>query len=219
MPSATEFYENSANTGGGTTSSSSGQILPMMLNGAVVATLLGASVVGTGGVASPQTLTTPMPTGSLRAVAVRHEQDSYLSTQEKISGIRHYLSLNMTDLAAVLNVGRPTVYQWTAVPNTLLKANHRERLNAIYKAARYWRTLSAMPMGPLIREPAGDNRSMLDLLSSDRLNLQLIHSRMRQLKEMQDRFQKRLTVAQVANRAGVKLASRPQKNWRAGLES
>ena len=218
MASVSAGYASISTCECGTTSSSTVQIVPILLNGAALAALLGASAVGTGGVASLQTLATKTLTGSIRVVAVRDEQESYLNTQEKIAGIRHYLSLNTTQLAEVLNVRRPTVYQWAAVPGVPLKSKHRDRLDAIYNAARAWRMLSPVPMGSLVQEPLADGRSVYDLLCEDSLDSKIIHNAMLQAKEQQDRIQKRLTVAEVAARAGVKLASGPRTNWRSGMD-
>jgi DNA-binding XRE family transcriptional regulator len=142
----------------------------------------------------------------------RVEENDVLSTEEKIAGIKHYLSLNMSDLATVLNVARPTVYQWERGPGAL-RSKHRLRIDAVYKAARAWRALSSAPMGAFVREPLAEGRNMLELLSGD-LESPAIRDAMLQTKELQDRTEKRLTVAQVAQEAGVKLASRPRRNWR-----
>jgi hypothetical protein len=193
------------------------QSTPLTLNGAVFAAVLSAAAAGTGGVAKPQAIATQSftsPAACVLSVRVSEsEEERLLDTQSKIAGIRHYLSLNTTDLARVLKVGRPTVYSWT-MGSVVLRSEHRERLDAVYEIARNWRAVSSVPMGQLVREPLSNGTALIDLLSADRLNLAALHGAMRQIAEQQSLVDRRLTVAQAAARAGVRLASRPRKNWR-----
>jgi len=185
------------------------------LNSALLAAVL---TVGTGGIAHLQTVRVQTFTGPVARDCYVHvsqnEEESVLDTQEKIAGIRRYLSLNMTDLAKVLRVGRPTVYSWATAPTTLRSA-HRERIDAVYAISRDWRSLSSDPMGRLVREPSlGNGRTMIDLLSVDKLDSTAIHNGMLQMQERQGRLERRLTVAEAAEKAGIKLVSRPRRNWR-----
>jgi len=207
--------------GHATTASSKGSAKPILLGGAALAALLGAATAGTGGVATPDLVNTPAFTGSLISISTgritRDEQEEFLTTKEKIAAIRHYLSLNMTELATVLNVGRPTVYAWATAP-AALKSKHRERIDAIYELARYWRSYSSIPMGNLVRESLPGGKTMVDLLSADELSAETAQKGMLQIKEKQEQIDKPLSVAQIAARAGIKLASRPRGNWKSASE-
>jgi len=200
-----------------TTPYSKTQAPPRVLSSALLAAILSAAAAGTGGVARPHALTTQTFTGPVAPVCSvnlrQDEEGCLLGIQEKIAAIKHYLSLNMTDLAAVLKVGRPTVYTWATAPVTV-KSRHRERVDALYEIARDWRALSSTPMGRILREPLADRATMIDLLSADKLAGAALSNAMLQAKEMQDRTEKRLTVTEVAKKAGVKLAFRPRRNWR-----
>jgi hypothetical protein len=191
------------------------QLPTMALNSAFLAAIL---TVGTGGIANLQTVRAQTFTGPVARdcfVQVnRNEEENVLDTQEKIAGIRRHLSLNMTDLAKVLRVGRPTIYSWATAPITLRSA-HRERIDAVYAIARDWRSLSSEPMGRMIREPnLGNGMTMIDLLSVDKLDPAAIHNGIRQIQERKGQLERRLTVAEAAEKAGVQLASRPRRNWR-----
>lgn len=193
--------------------------LPMAtLNRVIVAAIL---TVGTGGVANPQEANLHTFTGPISHICSFHvsqsEEERLLDAQEKITGIRHYLSLNMTDLARVLKVGRPTVYSWATTTVTLHNA-HRQRIDAVYAIAREWRALSSKPMGSLVRQPFEDGRTMIDLLSPQELDAKAIRAGMQLIQEQQGRFDKRFTVAEAAKKAGVQLASRPRRNWRSSGE-
>jgi hypothetical protein len=201
-----------------TTPCSNTQLPTMTLNGAVLAAILSAAAVGTGGTANMQAVPVQTFTGPVARVCSVHvtqnEEENVLDTQEKIAGIRRYLSLNMTELANVLKVGRPTVYSWATAPITLRSA-HRERIDAVYAIARDWRSLSSEPMGRMVREPnLGNGRTLIDLLSVDKLDTTAIRNGMRQIQERQGRLDRRLTVAEAAEKAGIQLASRLRRNWR-----
>ncbi len=190
---------------------------PMALNGAVLAAVLGFAAVGTGGVANANVISPQISTGPVvyaHSVNLRErEQERLVDTQEKLAGIRHYLSFNITDLAAVLNVGRPTVYSWFA-DSVVLQTKHRERVDAIYRLARDWRTVSSIPIGQLINEPLPNGTTLLQLLAAERLDAAEIRTAMLRIKELRDRTEKRVSVVESAKRAGVKLASKPRRNWR-----
>lgn len=179
----------------------------------LVAALL---IAGTGGFASPLA-STQILTGSVTPVyAVDHVQqesvDFAANVQEKIAGIRHYLSLNTTELASVLQVKRPTVYSWTAGAASL-HGKHRARLDQVYEIARDWRALSTRPLGEVMRERIAGGAALIDLLSADHLDQVAISRALLRAREFQDQLTRRLTVKQVAKQAGVKLASRSRRNW------
>jgi hypothetical protein len=205
----------------GTTASSRTSSKPILLSSAALATLLGAAAVGTGGIVGPDAMVTNAYTGSVVCVSAsritRDELEVFLTTKEKIAGIRHYLSLNMTELAAVLNVGRPTVYAWASV-SAAPSPKHRDRIGAIYELARYWRSLSSVPMELLARESMPGGKTMIDLLSVENVDIETVRKAMLQIKEKQDQVEKPASVTTLAAKAGVKLASRPRSNWKSAGE-
>jgi hypothetical protein len=87
---------------------------------------------------------------------------------ERISLIRSTLSLNVTELAAVLHVERPTVYAWiggTAQPN----ARNSTRIEAVSAIAREWATFSGLPLGSLRNLPDPSGKSIVNLLKAQAL--------------------------------------------------
>ncbi len=204
-----------------TAASSKSPTAPILLGSTALAALLGVAAAGTGGVATPNATSMNAFTGSAVSVSAgrieRDEQEEFLTTKEKVSAIRHYLSLNMTELAAVLNVGRPTVYAWATAP-AAPKSKHRDRVDAIYELARCWRSQSSTPMGSLVRELLPGGKTMVDLLSADELSSETAQKGMLQIKEKQEQIAKPLSLAQIAAGAGIKLASRPRENWKSASE-
>lgn len=93
--------------------------------------------------------------------------------------IRHELSLNTAELARVLNVSRPTVYAWAE--GGPAKPENRMRLALLRDVAESWRSLRPEPVGPHVREPAADGRTLVDLLVAPALDSARIVSRLEQL--------------------------------------
>lgn len=89
--------------------------------------------------------------------------------------IRHELSLNTAELARVLNVSRPTVYAWA--DGGPAKPENRMRLALLRDVADTWRTRCQRPIGALVREPASDSRTLVDLLAAQQLDMAQIVSR------------------------------------------
>jgi DNA-binding transcriptional regulator YiaG len=126
---------------------------------------------------------------------------------DRVSQIRHYLSLNMTDLSRVLRVERPTVYAWlngSAQPHSA----NLERLERIHTLARAWRSVSAVPPGRYVRERFEGGETLLDCLSAETLNEPAIRRAFARIKPEVDREQaekkssRRRSVADVARRHG-----------------
>src|SRR5262249_36791107 len=141
--------------------------------GAVVISML----VGTGGTASGATVSwVPHESPSYRVICTSLTPQSpsvLLDTRERMMGLRRYFSLNISDLARMLHVERPTVYAWlkgSSVPHP----GNLKRLERIYQLAREWRARSSTPMGIYVREPIENGRSVLDHLAEENPDEQVI---------------------------------------------
>jgi DNA-binding XRE family transcriptional regulator len=174
-------------------------------------------LVGTGGVAIPRTINY-VPSGMLH-VRVSGGYDStidsdrMLDAQEKLAGIRRYLSMSVTDLAKVLHVGRPTIYSWLRDEATL-RAEHAQRLEVVYGLARNWRMISNRPVGSLLNQPLASGITPLSLLSAKTLDELEIQSAFAQIQDTLSRTVPRRGVAEVAKQRGFKLATiREPNNW------
>jgi hypothetical protein len=203
-------------TGTGSTSTcapSSG--LSVKWNSAVLAAVF---LVGTGGFATPQALNC-VP-GGPGVVQIAHQLGNsapdgqhVVDTQEKLAGIRRYLSLNVSNLAKVLRVGRPTVYSWLRDDLTL-RANHARRIDQVYRFARMWRALSNQPIGEFLVHPGSSGKTIFELLSAKSIDDATIRSTFAEIADAVNRRTRRASVIEIAKRRGFKLAaSRPVTNW------
>ncbi len=156
--------------------------------GAVVISM----VVGTGGTASGATVSwIPHDSLGYRVTCTSLTPQSpsvLLDTRERTTGLRRYFSLNISDLARVLHVERPTVYAWLKGSSAPHPGNLK-RLERIYRLARDWRARSSAPMGIYVREPIENGRSVLDHLAEENPNEQIIRRAFSVIKARLDQEQ------------------------------
>jgi AcrR family transcriptional regulator len=188
------------NTGASGTSSS-------LINNAFLATIF---LVGTGGFANPKPVAV-VPTGSLLYVraasepAASAESDRLLDAQEKLAGIRRYLSMTVTELAQAMRVGRPTIYSWLG-DEAVIRARHAKRLEYMYRLSREWRTVSSRPVGRFLSVPLEEGGTLLALLSAKTIDEPAVKRCFSQIAEALMRTSDRPGVVELAKRRGLKLA-------------
>lgn len=93
-----------------------------------------------------------------------------LSTSDMLGVIRTSFSLNISELARVLRVERPTVYAWLKDENEPQRSN-RERIVAVWRLAQRWREAVQQPLRELKKIPVIDGDSILELLSDEPLRI------------------------------------------------
>ncbi len=219
MQSRLEAFTSVVPTGT-TSSSSNSEPLSINWSNTVLAALF---LVGTGGIANPQAINRvscgpiAQATGtSVRIISVSNnttDVDRLLDVQEKLAGIRRYLSMNVTDIAKVLRVARPTVYSWFRDESSL-RGSHLRRVEAVYKVARQWRRMSSQPVGEFLSQPLVSGESLLDLLSAKALDEVEIQDAFGQIQRTISRSSRRVSVVDVARKRGFKLVTvQPSAHW------
>jgi transcriptional regulator with XRE-family HTH domain len=86
-----------------------------------------------------------------------------LDNAAMIAAIRSDLSLQVTEIAEVVGVQRPTIYSWVKGSSVPQRPN-RKRLCWLYELACRWRKLSLRPVGAAIRDAAVNGQSLVDML-------------------------------------------------------
>jgi len=76
--------------------------------------------------------------------------------------IKNTLSLNVSELAEVLAVSRPTVYAWAEGGNA--DEPKRQRLAALKELAQEWESMCSEPLGTLLRDRSNSGTRVIDLL-------------------------------------------------------
>jgi len=134
-----------------------------------------------------------------------------LSAGDLIAAIQASLSLQIKELADVLNVKRPTIYSWIneeAEPH----ASNRERLQQVYQIAQAWNAQCDLPAERLIRAGDTDGVSVVDLLKAADINEDVIIARFDGLAQERMRLKaeadaKRPPMAKIAEHHGFELSS------------
>ena len=185
------------------------------LAAAAVASAALGMIVGTGGSATAAAFAqvrsgiSPNLRWGYQGGSDRHdeEDDLVFKVSERLAQIRHYLSLNATELAQILRVERPTVYAWLS-DRAWPQAANLQRLVRIHKLARSWRAISSRPLGTLVREPIDAGQSLVDLMSEEHLDEGEIRRRLfpdfkrRIDQEQEARRGRRRGIAEAAQRHG-----------------
>jgi len=101
--------------------------------------------------------------------------------EERIAGsteglpvLQHHLSLNLSDLATVLRVSRPTIYTWLRDESSP-QVHNVSRMRQLFRIARVWSSVFSKPLGSHLKTPVVDGQSVFDLLSQDRIDQELVN--------------------------------------------
>ena len=156
---------------------SAGIPLRQLLAGGAFAALL---IVGTGG-----SMTLDLPTasnfirsegGTGSACRVQYASISPLEdcehrtarSTEALAYIQHHLSLNISALATVLRISRPTVYSWFR-DESQLHTHNASRVAQLYEIAQCWCEMSSTELGPYLKRPLPQGGTIFDILSAEAL--------------------------------------------------
>jgi hypothetical protein len=139
--------------------------------------------------------------------------DTGASTAQMLNAIKSDLSFNITELAELLDVERPTLYSWLA-EKSLPHPINRDRLGTLFMVALAWRKLSKQPLGILRRHFFESGKSLLDLMKLNPLPLSEVKARLMILNEMalERTIKRRPTGQELAKKYGIKTKSDP-KEW------
>jgi len=94
--------------------------------------------------------------------------------KEQINALKNDIGFNISEIAAILNVRRPTVYEWLEAEIPNLRDNNRKRLDEIYSIVEKWEKTNLGRLDAYLRKTIIDNKSLFDLLSSKKINHALV---------------------------------------------
>jgi hypothetical protein len=174
-----------------------------------IAVALVGMMIGTGGAANALLINRVPRTGSQFRVIFRgggadRSLEQALLPQEQMAGIQRYLSANLTDLARVLRIARPTVYAWLrgAEPHGF----NLERIAKLYRIARGWRAMSSAPLGKFLNVRFPDGGSVLDLLSEEIIDEPAVNRSFTDIKLALDQEHQRPGIWEAARARGLQPA-------------
>lgn len=95
-----------------------------------------------------------------------------ISVVDQLSQIKQSMGINILEMAAILHVSRPTIYEWLASKEEIkLKKQHRERLNNIYEISKLWSLKNLGVLGANLHKPLGDTGlTLFDMLKNDEIS-------------------------------------------------
>jgi hypothetical protein len=99
-------------------------------------------------------------------------------TPSRITSIRSALSLNVKELASVLQVERPTVYAWMA-GEAQPQPRNLARIDALWTIAREWEALCPLPLGALRTAVNQEGASIVGLLGASDIDSGLVTALLR----------------------------------------
>lgn len=96
------------------------------------------------------------------------------SVKTQLDNLRKKMGLNISEIAAMLLVSRPTIYEWIDLENKLRKSN-QTRLDNIYDLCLYWEKKNLGHLGIYLYRKIGNQQdSLFSMLSKKALNKEQI---------------------------------------------
>jgi|GEM_PF-2516973 hypothetical protein len=97
------------------------------------------------------------------------------SIDEQLREAKKSMGFNILELAAILQVSRPTIYGWMESKKLKLRKKNQERLNTLNEIGKVWKEKRLGPLGGYLHKPLGDSKAPLFvLLKSDLLDVDRI---------------------------------------------
>ncbi len=104
------------------------------------------------------------------------QQTDKVSSREKLQDLKQILELNVLELAAVLQVSRPTIYEWQNTEEIKLHSKNQERLNNLFAVSEAWKVKQAGSLGSYLHKTINQyKKSLFSLLTSEYLDLKKIN--------------------------------------------
>lgn len=132
-----------------------------------------------------------------------------LTTIDKLEQIRQIFGLSLSHLAKALLTSRPSLHSW--LEGIEPRDQSVKRINQIFKIALQWKNKSIFHYSPdrLMRQPLGDEPSMLQRLERDKLNMNELQDGLDKLQQLMQR--QRDQMDQVKHRSAKSTLSTKEK--------
>lgn len=108
-----------------------------------------------------------------------------LTAHEQLIQIKYLMGLNILEIAGILQVSRPTIYDWLESQETTIRKKHQERLNAIYQICQNWNMKRLGRLGSYLHQPIGEvSLSLFDLLKAKSLDCNTINCQIEHIAQL-----------------------------------
>lgn len=106
---------------------------------------------------------------TLSAMRIANTNEKTINAKQQLDNLRKYMGFNISELARILRVKRPTIYEWLAYKSP--NPQNQTRLDFIYVLCQKWIEKGAGRIGRcLYRKVTQDNRCLMDLLEDKTIN-------------------------------------------------
>lgn len=123
---------------------------------------------GTGGIMTPHSTAEALNRFSYPRIHIESSRDKKVdmrSPAEHVANIRDVFAINMSDLASVLGVTRPTVYAWLEGQEP--KGEAVIRIQQLSRTADKFYLANIIRLDKLVHRPMLNGRSLIDVLKTD----------------------------------------------------
>lgn len=132
-------------------------------------------------------------------------------TVEQLGDLRSVFGLNVSELAAILRVQRPTVYQW--LKGGALRPKNAKRLGELHNLAVKYRDKGLGSVARYLHAPVNDLPSLIELLVADSLDTAAVVAVLERLLERQSRkAQFRSRVSEAVEQHGFEDATKEEQD-------
>ena len=185
---------------------STGAVMPSWLIASACTVFI---LCGSGGTVSslePRNLTGGRTTLET-ALFTRTERGRTLSAKDCIRALKSILGLTLSDLAEIMLVGRPAVYDW--LDGAQPRQKSLARLWELHGVAQLWSQMTKVPLGSRVRLPFYDGHTLYSLLTSRDLVMSDIQRDLRLLAQSANQAvfaEQTLSISARLRKAGFKPA-------------
>lgn len=141
----------------------------------------------------------PQMSGSLQTAKKAVVSAPVMSMPAKLDLLREVFGVSTSALAQILQVSRPTIYQWAQDPGRAIASESRQRLDQIVGFAETWnRSLRGRPMDHWLTDNEAGKPSLLDLFRAGTLDSKTIRNALSALISHANEAQRKIDQARGA---------------------
>jgi len=151
---------------------------------------------GSGSQITPDVLQSSESFNDCERTMLNEAESRILSTKEQLNHLRQYIGFNISELSDILQVKRPTIYEWLNGHEPSKKK--QQRLDNLYELLSHFFNKNTLPMKGFIYRTL-DRKNLFLLLKQDNLNeeaikemLQNIQRSLINLKEEKEKHDEKL---------------------------
>ncbi len=147
-----------------------------------------------------------------------NENNCLPQPKEQIEALRRSMGFNISEIAAILLVQRPTIYEWLESESPKLRKSNQQRLDEIYKICVRWQQANLGRIGGYLRRVVYKNKSLFSLLSERKLNYDFIYETLNIIEEiMKKNALEQKKHQDFLEKYGLEEESKKRRRWKTSI--